>query len=446
VRILFVIPEFPPHRAGGIARHYALLAGALAEAGATVSVLVTSPFSEFSAYVTAAGVPVSFVALSAVERHAARLPHLGAAPLFRRWIAAGLAAGEIVAANGQAFDIIETTDFGLIFPALLALRNRPPVVVKMHGSLGQISEYQPVPPHSSLDYALARVTEESLLPLAEGLHAYSPANAEEWAARLGTAVDFIDPPLTLPEAIERTPSEFSGLVTGRVQTWKGPDVLCRAIEGLQQRAPDDMKIAWVGRDTMSAPDGGSLSAWLSQRYPAIWGSRVVPIGEEPFDAVERRRASVRYVVVPSLWDTFNYTLAESMAAANVVVGSTGAGASYLIDPGVNGFACAAGDAEALGETLLEAHHTGPDRRTNIGHCARETIAHHLAPDIVAANTLAAMQRAVSRGKQVRQPGPWLREFYMPSNEVASGQAFLENVAITDLTRHLGQRLARKVFK
>ena len=139
MHIAILTPEFPPHMGGGIQKYYAVLADALVAAGAMVTVLVATPFSAYANYETPTGVRVRFVPLADVERHTARLTHLAPAPLLRRWIGASLAAADALAAITPAVDAVEAVDFGLGYAALLCRTDRPPVLVRMHGSLGQIS-------------------------------------------------------------------------------------------------------------------------------------------------------------------------------------------------------------------------------------------------------------------------------------------------------------------
>ena len=114
------------------------------------------------------------------------------------------------------------------------------------------------------------------------------------------------------------------LVVGRIQTWKGPALLCEALRSLPETFPT---VRWVGRDTATAPGGGSLSSHLASRYPDVWGRRIVAGGQRPFDEVQQAMASARVVIVPSSWDVFNLTAAEAMSAGRVVVCSSGAGAT-----------------------------------------------------------------------------------------------------------------------
>jgi glycosyltransferase involved in cell wall biosynthesis len=444
MRIQIVTPEFPPHAGGGILKYYDLLASSLVAAGARVSVLVASPFSEFADYRTRDGVDVQFVTLQEVDEQLAVLPHLAAAPAVRRYLAAGLAAAHRIARRVDAIDAIETTDFGLVFAPLVSMADRPPVVVKMHGSLGQISEHEPVEPKGALDAALARMIEAALLPHADALVAYSPANAAEWEARLSTRVSFMPAPLRVTEQRQPEPTVYSGLVAARVQAWKGPQVLCEALASMGSQLPPDLRIAWAGRDTSTAPDGGSLGDWLAAEYPGIWGERIVPVGQQPASAIAALQASVRYVIVPSHWDTFNYTLAESMAAGCVTIGSAGAGASYLLQPDVNGYPFAAGDHVALAHELLRAHAAGDTHRTAIGAAAQATVAADLSPEAVAVSALGLM-RGLSPRPAAARPTSWLREFIgYGVAPAAADDAFLENVSIKALGRHLSQRLRRRL--
>ncbi|MDR1989807.1 MAG: glycosyltransferase [Acidobacteriaceae bacterium] len=442
MRILIVTPEFPPHSGGGILKYYALLSDALAQAGASVTVLVATPFSAYDNYTTRDNVSVRFVPLADVEQQAARLSHLSAAPTYRRYIAAALAAAAVVRATADHYDRIETTDFGLLFAPLVTLTNRPPVAVTLHGSIGQISEHEPANPATALDDALARLTEATLLPAADALHAYSPMNAAEWTARLKANVVMQFPPLAVPPIHPRHSSEFSGLVAARIQAWKGPIELCEAVKAMGTGIADDFRIAWAGRDTRSAPDGGSLSQWLTSHYPDIWGTRIVPIGPQPPATIATLQSSVRYVVIPSKWDTFNYTLAESMAARCVTLGSQSAGAAALIDEGTNGFTIDVSDAKQFADRLAHVHALTEQARAAIGDAARQTIVRQLDPSVVASGWLSFLS-TLSPQAPPPHVAEWVRQFLDPPSSPHAGEAFLENVSIKRLASHLGQRLVRK---
>ena len=390
MRLLIVTPEFPPHEGGGISRYYELLSSAFQAGGVAVTVLVASPFSAYDDYTTPEGVEVRFVPLDQVEALAEQLSHLAATPMLRRWMAAGRAAADFVRERGDEFDAIETADFGLLFAPILALTDRPPVNVTLHGSIGQIAEHEPLVPGMELDAALTSLAEAVMLPAADRLQALSPSNAREWSERLGRDVAVIAPPFATADAAPQA-TRYSGLVAGRIQTWKGPELLCRAIAAMGSRLPADLCIAWAGRDTPTAPDRSSMSRWLAHKYPGIWGTRVVPVGQQQGRDLASLMASVRYVIAPSSWDTFNYTIAEAMAAGRTTIASTHAGASFLIESGVNGYSCDAKSSPDLAETILTAHNASDAEQRRMASAARATIGAALDPKLIAGSIAEALK-------------------------------------------------------
>lgn len=438
MRLLIVTPEYPPHQGGGIAKYYGTLAPALVRAGATVTVVVASPFSDAFPDYEHDGVRVHAVSRSDIDRRSDDMPHLSATPRFRRSLAAARAARDRAAAIG-AFDCVEATDFALQFVPFL-LDDGPPVVVQCHGSTGQISLREPRRAEYELDHALTRMTEAMLLPAAEDVQTYSAANATEWAGRLARPVRVIPPPLA-PEDADWTPGE-AGLVIGRVQPWKGPEVLCRALRQLPEHASP--RFVWVGRDTPTAPDGGSCSEWLRREYPDIWGTRIEPIGPRSYAGMVEVRRRSRMVVIPSEWDVFNLSAAEAMSAGCLVVCSDAAGAADLLEPGRNGFVCAAGDPGSLAESIRTAAALDMPRTREIGRHARETVIARLNPDVVARAHLAVLEGLAAADATHPQAPDWVRDFYSGHASGHVSAAFLGQVGIRDLSKHLATRLGRRL--
>ena len=173
---------------------------------------------------------------------------------------------------------------------------------------------------------------------------YSEANTRFWQCQTGSRVDCIRPawqPLLARD--EAPPRTERGLVVGRVQRWKGPEVLCDALHLLGPRAP---LVDWVGRDTPFETRSTSASDHLRRKWPDVWGPVVTQRPQSSFEDTARLEAAAAFVVVPSLWDTFNFTCVEAMGSATPVM-LTG-GASELIQDGVNGFTFENGDCECTG--------------------------------------------------------------------------------------------------
>jgi glycosyltransferase involved in cell wall biosynthesis len=440
MKLVIAVPEYPPHTGGGLAKFYGTLAPAMVRAGCDVTVVVASPFSaDFESY-EHDGVRVRCVAQAAIQMRADDMSHLSATPVFRRWLAAARASRDLVESCQP--DCIETTDFGLQFVSFLASPAPSPVIVQCHGSLGQISEHEPRRPELELDLALARLTEATLLPLADDVQTYSSANASEWTARLGRRVRVVPPPLAPAPAAEAGTRGDRGLVVGRIQSWKGPEVLCQAL----LRTSDAPPIDWVGRDTATAPDGQSLDAYLRERYSAVWGSRIAVVGPLAADAVAERQRHARVVIVPSTWDVYNLTAVEAMQAARVVVCSDGAGARDLIESGRNGFVFPAGDAAALADTLVEALHLAPGKAEAMGRRAREATELTLNPDANARVHLEAVRSVVSQPARRREAPPdWVQAFFAGQVSGRVSPAFLDQMSLKDLSRYLGKRAGARLL-
>ena len=440
MRLLLVTPEFPPHSGGGLLRYYANLVPGLARAGCRVTVLVAAPFAdEFPGYETDDGVRICAVGREAIDAADRSLAHLSAPAVFRRWLAAGWAAYRWAEGAG-AFDLVETTDFGLGFVPFVVGSPGVPVVVRAHGSLGQISIHEPRRSAFDLDAALARLTEATVLPLADDVQTYARTNAREWSARLGREVATVRPAVPVPPDSAGSQASAAAVIVGRVQAWKGPEVLCGALRRLDDGTCP--VVSWIGRDTQSADDGGSLDADLRCRYPDVWGPRVERHGELAFEEVAGLMARARFVIVPSVWDVFNFTAVEAMAAGRVVVCSTGAGAHEIIAHGENGLIATAGSIDSLAEAIRVAAGLSDRERAQMGTAARETVRRFLDPDAAAGQHLDRYRAC--RVREAVCPD-WIRSFYEPSSTASVTLDFLEQVGVRDLAGHVTSRVRRRIL-
>jgi glycosyltransferase involved in cell wall biosynthesis len=252
----------------------------------------------------------------------------------------------------------------------------------------------------------------------------------------------MSPPLAVADASgEIGPRGSEMLVIGRVQAWKGAELLC---EALTQAPTLDAAIRWIGRDTNTAAGGGSLSDALRRAYPGIWGGRVVPLGALAYEETQRRLRTARVVIVPSLWDVFNLAAAEAMAHGRVVVCSTAAGARDLIEDGMNGFVFRAGDTRGLASAIARADALTDAEATAIGQAARATVLERLAPERVARERLSRYDELIRSPRDARPaPSDWLRAaFSAGAGHV--GHQFLDQLNVRDLGAYLGRRIGSRV--
>jgi glycosyltransferase involved in cell wall biosynthesis len=437
LRVAIATPEYPPHAGGGLGQFYATLAPALVHAGCQVDVVVAGAFSDGFPSYEHDGVHVHGISRNAIDARVAEMPHLSAAPVFRRWVAASRAAHDQVCA--LAPDVVETTDFGLHFVAFMVEPTPGPVIVQCHGSLGQIAAHEPPQAQASLDLSLSQMAEATLLPVAHDLQSCGSANAAEWHGRLGCHVVVLPPPVP-PMAATEDSHDGEGLVVGRIQSWKGPAILCEAL----RRVPHLRHVRWVGRDTDTGPGRQSLSEHLREKYPDVWGPVVDPVGPLPQAEVRLLQRRARFVMVPSLWDVYNLTAPEAMRAGRVVICSDQAGAIDLIEHGRNGFRVRAGDPAELADVIDRVMSLSAAECAGIGALARETVVAQLNPDANARLRVERMRDLVAAGPG-RDPVPdWVAAFF---SRAAGGhdRAFLDHVSLRDLSAYVGRRAGKSLL-
>src|SRR5262249_9068490 len=158
VRLLCVVPEYPPHAGGGMLLYYRTLLPELARLGHDVQVLVAAPFSPaFPAWEHDGG-KVECVPAARIDEAADRFAHLGPMAHLRRYLGASWAAREHAAQF--RFDVVEVADWGLLFAPWIAEAGEAPISVTLHGSVGQIDLFDAEP---SAEGILVRMLEAALL-------------------------------------------------------------------------------------------------------------------------------------------------------------------------------------------------------------------------------------------------------------------------------------------
>ena len=192
MRILFVLPEFPPQYGGGIATYYEALIPALSAAGHDVNVLVGSAFTSDHPTRTEEGYTVEFLDANRRERATGEFTAYEAVPALRRTLGAAWALFQ-QANQGAGYDLVETTDFGLLFLPWVVSEKSPPVLVQLHASSGQVDAREPKEGHA-LQGHLMRMLEVRGLAGADALQSNGRANARRWGQRLDRDVTYCPPP------------------------------------------------------------------------------------------------------------------------------------------------------------------------------------------------------------------------------------------------------------
>ncbi|WOO40808.1 glycosyltransferase family 4 protein [Rubellicoccus peritrichatus] len=373
---IFALPEWLP-KLGGLATFYVQLGKLFCEQGIEVTVLVAQKDLDTSGW----------PGLRIVNLEKAKNQWRGELSKFlpEDWslssyaLAHGFAIRDWLIANTKADDknIVFAAEF-LGYASILCDEKLPPIIVTAHGSIGQM-EKNSQEQLGAGDIDFIRSLESESLLRADVATAYSPSNAKEWTKALRQEITFVPPPFILPGRLEKQSSgkEIKGIVVGRLQDWKGAIVLAQALEKLPDTLP--LSIDWIGADTQSSPKGESMAKWLESEFPKVWARRFNWLGPLPRNEVAQRQSEADFALIPSNWDTLNFTALEAMSAGTPVIISTAAGASYLVESGHNGFVFPAGDADALNKILMQLTNE-PSTLIDCGIKARSTMEAQFKPD------------------------------------------------------------------
>lgn len=330
MRLLYVLPEFPPDFGGGIATVYGQLLPRLAELGHDITVLLASHTQVDRPKYEWRGVQVQPLQRAHLSHGEAEMQAWRNHAFLYHFLPTAWAAWNQALALGT-FDLVETTDWALLFLPWLVQPRSQPVVVSLHGSCGQV-DWHGNPRGRSGEGQLVRLLESAALPLADRLIANSNLNAEFWWQQCGVRAQLI-PPIAvepvLPAASQ--PRSNNGLVVARLQNWKGPEVLCMALRELPGQ-----QIDWIGQDVPWQESTVSTSTHLRKLYPDVLDQQLHLLGRMTPDQVNARIQMASFLCIPSLWDVFNVTVIEAVAAGTPVICSDQAGAVMLIEHGHTG--------------------------------------------------------------------------------------------------------------
>jgi len=443
MKLLFVIPEYLPHPGGGIATFYKNLLPDCASLGHEVRVILGSPYMQGTSKYELDGVRIEQLEPKLFDQYLHAFRRFEVFPELRRYLAAAWAAWE-QAKQGDDYDLIETTDFGLTFIPWIVHPCAAPMQVQMHGSAGQIEDYDPRDGFQLLG-GITRLIESSVLRHADRVVTYSTGNRAFWREQLGRAVDYEIPGFAInadgdPHAKLKRAGAPTGIVAGRVQYCKGPSVVCEAIRQMGSDAPN---ILWAGRDMPYQRPGQTMGEWLGREYPAVWGKKVKPIGLQAYDELQQQLRDADFGLVPSIWDMFNWTCVEHMSLGKPVVCSTGAGASDLIRDGETGLLAAAKDAGSL-RVALERLLSNPSTWTTIGEAGRAMVEHEMNPRKIAHRRLLAAE-CVRNQLQERVPlDTWTAEFLSPDESGSELRAFLDQLPLRELASYTVARGVAKI--
>ena len=364
MKLLYILPEYLPDSGGGIITFYGQLLPALVDAGYTVKILVCNHQTLDKPSLILNGVEIEYLKSSYVEE-----ARLGCRkfdkPTF--WAFLPLAWGAFAQAHcGEGYDIVEATDWLMLYMPWVVSERKARVVVSLHGSNGQVDWFSN-PDKNTPDGDWVRLAEVATLGLADAIHANSRSNAQFWETKIHKPIRVIPPILEFSEMASPVMRGSRGLVVGRLQNWKGAEVLCQALEEFS-----DIEIEWVGSDTQWG-NAETANEFLKKNYPSIFGSKLTWLGATDYKNTLNKMQTADFVVVPSTWDVFNLTAAEAMTLGSVVICSRNAGAEMLIEDGINGFLFDPAYPSQLADCIRKVTNLSFEEKKAIGRRAHTSV-------------------------------------------------------------------------
>lgn len=442
MNILFILPEYYPHSGGGISTYYLHYIKALKPYCGKIKIIVGSGYVQSDEDHLVDGVEVEYLRKDIHQACLNKFSKFDLIPDFRNNLAAAWAMFQ-QADEGKDFDIIECTDFGLGFIPWV-INNKQPVITRLHGSAGQIRLHEAdQPDNMAIDFM--RQTELLLLPHCDKIITHSSANQLFWNQLFNNqSVALIDPvfntdvktPLPLAER------EPFGLVTARIQRWKGPIPLCEALTKLNTTEAPQIK--WIGRD-MPYEGRQSMSAFLKNKFPAVWDKNVKTQSPLPNEQIQALQKKVKFGVAPSTWDMFNFTCLEFLGAGTPLICSDGAGASDLIDHGKNGFKYRASDPIALADCLRQISGMQEEEYNKMALAGLDTVNQRLSPAKIIPLNLEQYRLAISNFKG-KPANTFLEAIYAPSNKQSPIKDILDALPLKRLLSYVARRIKSKTGK
>jgi glycosyltransferase involved in cell wall biosynthesis len=379
MRVGLISREYPwRDPCGGIGMSTATLARALAAAGHAVTVLTQSPQARRREE-TDGGVRVIGLPLEQPAWMPARLAGFSGR-VMRAWSAA--AARAVAGPDGAGIAIIEAPDAAAEAAAVLRLRRRPPVVVRIRGgtslylkTLGRFRWFH----HDVL------ALERRALREADAVAALSPRSLAENRAHYGL---LLRDAAVLPNPIDTrafapAESEPAGppavLFAGRHDAVKGFD-----------RMPEIMRRVWE-----QLPDTPFVFAGTadSAARPRADDTRIRYLGRVAFEDMPGVYRRAALLAAPSRTEAWSRVCAEAAACGLPAVGARGTGMDEIVVDGETGFLADAADPDAMAAGVL-ALLRDPARRRAMGAAARKRAVARFSFPVIAESTVAFYERVL----------------------------------------------------
>jgi len=246
------------------------------------------------------------------------------------WLAIGACAKDWLLQNHYKYqiDILETLDYGGL-GAFLTDDRLPPVIIDAHSSITQLKRVNFIPED---DHAHVMLNlEEISFRYADGILAHSPFNKNDLEKIINRNILFARSPWIYPTNTKnKVAIPKKNIVVASLQLAKGAELLIRTLEQIKYY-DTEFSIHWIGGDTYTADKGVKVSDYLSKTYPDLWNKQFNWKNQVDHNTSIQEIATANLVLIPSIWDTFNYCAVESAWLQKPLIITENTGATYLFE-------------------------------------------------------------------------------------------------------------------
>ncbi len=205
----------------------------------------------------------------------------------------------------------------------------------------------------------------------------------------------------IPNAVERVnhprkPHQLDTPVTilflGRLERLKGIEVLASAIPRVFAKL-DHVQFSIVG-PSRPTPSGKPYSEYLKETLGQyIQRGYVQLIGFMSHEDIASLYDTTQISVVPSLYESFSFTVAQAMMRGIPVIASRVGGIPETLDHGRCGVLVEPNDPQALADAIIDLAQDAT-KREQLGQAAREHALTHYSSDVVAKRILQVYEDAL----------------------------------------------------
>lgn len=408
--------SFPPILTG-LPAYYGRLAKLLADAGHKVTVITQNNQNSEGEWSYPS---VDVVNLnSAIENYLQKLVHPWTSPRVEnelKYAAIGMAMRDWLNINHKPLDIdvIETHDTAGI-SAFFSDIEFPPIVVTLHGTIAQIDHINKKNGVLNENYPLIYSSEIISILVADEVITHTSRTSHNLERYFGKSGSVITPPfeffsgyfadVELPKT-----QQVIGLVTGRLEVLKGVIDVLEALKSCINNEVD-LIIYWAGPSNGLGLTGEPIVQYLETSYPELWNTHFFWLGSRTSAEVATLQSQCDFLISPSYFDIFNFTVIEAMSFGKPVILSDSVGAKHLCKHKENSIIIPTRDVNALADAMQQLAQN-PEYRKNLGTKAEQTVREHFTIENMVNKRIVTYQSAVSR-HEFRQQLPYGKEVLSP---------------------------------